>query len=201
MSLALKLAALADVGNPVRVGLIGAGKFGSMFLSQAPRTRGLHLAGIADRDVGRARLAIERVGWPAERTDAKSFAPALERGSTFLTDDAEALIAADGVDVIVEATGDPAAGIGHALACFRHKRHVVMVSVEADALAGPLLARRALEAGVHYSFAYGDQPALIAELVDWARTAGFEVVCAGKGTKFLPMYQMSTPATVEPLWL
>ncbi len=197
MSLALKLAALADVGNPVRVGLIGAGKFGSMFLSQAPRTRGLHLVGIADRDVGRARLAIERVGWPAERTDAKSFAQALERGSTFLTDDAEALIAADGVDVIVEATGDPAAGIGHALGCFRHKRHVVMVSVEADALAGPLLARRALEAGVLYSFAYGDQPALIAQLVDWARTAGFEVVCAGKGTKFLPMYQMSAPATVR----
>jgi predicted homoserine dehydrogenase-like protein len=71
-----------------------------------------------------------------------------------------------------------------------------MVNVEADALAGPLLARRASEAGVLYSFAYGDQPALIAELVDWARTAGFEVVCAGKGTKYLPAYHSSTPETV-----
>jgi len=146
MSLALKLADLADSGKPVRVGLIGAGKFGSMFLSQAPRTPGLHVLGIADRDVGRARRATERIGWPAERTDVKSFAQALKTGSTFLTDDAEALIGADGVDVIVEATGDPAAGARHALACFRHKRHVVMVNVEADALVGPLLARRAADA-------------------------------------------------------
>ena len=196
MSLALKLADRAGSGKPVRVGLIGAGKFGSMFLSQAPRTPGLHVLGIADRDVGRARQALERVGWPAERTDVKSFAQALKTGSTFIADEAEALIAADGVEVIVEATGDPAAGARHALACFRHKRHVVMVNVEADALVGPLLARRAAEAGVLYSFAYGDQPALIAELVDWARTAGFEVVCAGKGTKYLPMYQASTPTTV-----
>jgi predicted homoserine dehydrogenase-like protein len=196
MSLALKLAALAEAGKPVRVGVIGAGKFGSMFLSQAPRTRGLHVVGIADLDVNRARQAVERVGWPPERTEARSFADALRAGKTFLTEDSEALIAAEGLDVIVEATGSSAAGIRHALGCFRRKRHIVMVNVEADALAGALLARQASEAGVLYSFAYGDQPALIAELVDWARTAGFEVVCAGKGTKHLPAYHASTPATV-----
>jgi predicted homoserine dehydrogenase-like protein len=196
MSMVLKLAALADAGKPVRVGVIGAGKFASMFLSQAPRTPGLHVVGIADLDVSRARKAVAKVGWPAERTAATSFADALRGGGTYLTEDAEALIAADGLDVIVEATGNPAAGIRHALACCRHKRHIVMVNVEADALAGPLLARRAAEAGILYSFACGDQPALIAELVDWARTAGFEVVCAGKGTKYLPEYHASTPATV-----
>ncbi len=196
MSMALKLAALADAGKPVRVGVIGAGKFGSMFLSQAPRTRGLHILGIADLDVSRASRALEKVGWPAERTEVKSLSEALRTGKTFLTDDAEALIAADGVDVIVEATGNPAAGIQHALACCRHKRHIVMVNVEADALAGPLLARHAMQAGILYSFAYGDQPALIAEMVDWARTAGLEVVCAGKGTKYLPAYHASTPSTV-----
>lgn len=73
---------------------------------------------------------------------------------------------------------------------------MVMVNVEADALLGPLLACRAEEAGVVYSLAYGDQPAIICELVDWARTAGFEVVCAGKGTKYLPEYHSSTPDTV-----
>jgi predicted homoserine dehydrogenase-like protein len=93
VSLALKLANLANSGKPVRVGVIGAGKFGSMFLSQAPRTPGLHALGIADRDVGRARKGIEKVGWPAERTDVKSFAQALKSGTTFLTDEAEALIA------------------------------------------------------------------------------------------------------------
>jgi len=196
MSLSRRLAALGEAGTPIRVGVIGAGKFGSMFLSQAPRTPGLHVVGIADLDVPRARGALERVGWPAERASAATFAQARRDGTTCVVDDAAALIAADGIDVIVEATGNPAAGIRHALLCFEHGRHVVMVNVEADALAGPLLARRAAEAGVLYSFAYGDQPALIAELVDWARTAGFEVVCAGKGTKYLPIYHASTPETV-----
>ncbi len=196
MSLYHTLAARAAAGNPVRIGVIGAGKFGSMFLSQAPRTPGLHVVGIADLDPQRARAALARVGWPAEQYEAKSAAEAMRNGTTFLTDDAEGLIAADGIEVIVEATGHPGAGIRHALACCRHKRHIVMVNVEADALAGPLIARRAAEAGIVYSFAYGDQPALIAELVDWARTAGFRVVCAGKGTKYLPVYHASTPDTV-----
>src|SRR5262249_35061024 len=132
----------------------------------------------------------------AERAAAASFAQAMREGTTHVTEDAEALIAADGIDVIVEATGNPAAGIRHALLCCKARRHIVMVNVEADALAGPLIARPASEAGVLYSFAYGDQPALIAELVDWARTAGFDVVCAGKGTKYLPVYHASTPETV-----
>jgi predicted homoserine dehydrogenase-like protein len=98
--------------------------------------------------------------------------------------------------VVVEATGAPAAGIAHALEAVRRGRHVVMVNVEADALAGPLLAERARAAGVVYSLAYGDQPALICELVDWARASGFEVACAGKGTKHRPEYHAATPDTV-----
>ena len=196
MSLSLKLAALAAVGNPVRIGVIGAGKFGSMFLSQAPRTPGLHIVGIADLDVARARQSCARVGWPAERYAAGSFREAMRNGNTCIGDDAEALIAADGIEIIIESTGNAAAGIRHALLCCKHRRHIVMVNVEADALAGPLLARRAAEAGILYSFAYGDQPALVAELVDWARIAGFEVICAGKGTKYLPIYHQSTPKTV-----
>ena len=195
MSLSHKLAALAEAGTPIRIGVIGAGKFGSMFLSQGVRTPGMHIMGIADLDATRARASVARVGWPAERL-ATSFEGARRDGTTFITEDSEALIAADGIDVIVEATGSPAAGIRHALLCCKHHRHVVMVNVEADALAGPLLARRAAEAGIIYSFAYGDQPALIAELVDWARTAGLEVICAGKGTKYLPIYHASTPETV-----
>jgi predicted homoserine dehydrogenase-like protein len=97
---------------------------------------------------------------------------------------------------VIDATGSPAAGIAHVLACCQHGKHIVMVNVEADALAGPLLARRAAQAGIVYSLAYGDQPALICEMVDWARAAGFEVVAAGKGTKYLPQYHASTPETV-----
>ena len=196
MNLYDSLRAKEAVGKPVRVGVIGAGKFASMFLAQARVTPGLHIVSVSDLDFERARDILGRAGWPEEQTNAVSFAEAVEKGSTYLTEDSEALISADGMEVVVDSTGDPIAGIRHALACFAAKRHIVMVNVEADVLAGPLLARRAKEAGVVYSLAYGDQPALIIELVDWARTSGFEVVCAGKGTKYLPEYHSSTPETV-----
>jgi len=187
-------------GRPVRVGVIGAGKFTSMFLAQARRTPGLHVLGVCDLDLERARQALATTGWPREQFAAPDFDQASADGRTCLTEDASALVRAPGMDVIVEATGDPAAGIRHALACIDAGRHVVMVTVEADALAGPLLAARAHAAGVVYSLAYGDQPALIAEQVDWARACGFQVVCAGKGTKYLTEYHASTPDTVWPYY-
>jgi predicted homoserine dehydrogenase-like protein len=182
--------------DPVRVLLIGAGKFGSMYLAQARVTPGIHIAAIADLSPARAAESLRRTGWPDERFSAVSLQDAIRNGSTFLTDDAAAMIVADGIEVVIDATGSPAAGIRHALACAAHGKHIVMVNVEADALAGPLLARRCEAAGVVYSLAYGDQPALICEMVDWARAAGFAVTAAGKGTKYLPGYHQSTPETV-----
>ncbi|MCE9642406.1 MAG: Gfo/Idh/MocA family oxidoreductase, partial [Betaproteobacteria bacterium] len=183
-------------GKPLRVALIGAGKFGSMFLSQVRRTPGLHLVAVCDLAPQRAKESLQRVGWPAEQYAAPSLGAARKSGTTFVTDDALAVIKSDAIEIAIDATGSPAAGIRHALACCEHGKHIVMVNVEADALAGPLLARRAAQAGIVYSLAYGDQPALICEMVDWARAAGFEVVAAGKGTKYLPAYHASTPATV-----
>jgi predicted homoserine dehydrogenase-like protein len=186
----------AEAGHPIRVGLIGAGKFGTMFLAQALRSRGLHLMAVVDLAPARAREQMLNVGWPIERIAAKSFDQAFAQGGTCVGDDAAALIAAPQIEVVIDATGVPAAGIRHALLAIEHGKHIVMVNVEADVLAGPLLAERAARAGVVYSMAYGDQPALIAELVDWARAAGFDVVAAGKGTKYLPIYHASTPETV-----
>jgi len=196
MNLSRMLKARAESGRPVRVGLIGAGKFGSMFLSQVRTTPGMHLIGIADLSVPRARAALERTGWDVDASVATSFDEALRTGRTMLTEDAHALITADGLDVIVEATGSPGAGAAHALDAIARGRHVVMVTVEADALVGPLLAERARNAGVVYSMAYGDQPALVCDMVDWARTCGFNVVAAGKGTKYLPSFHRSTPDTI-----
>jgi predicted homoserine dehydrogenase-like protein len=196
MNLHRMLLERAEKGTPIRVGLIGAGKFGTMFLAQARRMPGVQVLGIADLDVARAREACRRTHWPAEQYGAPSFAGALKTSATHLTADASALIAADGLDVVIEATGSPSAGIRHALAAIEHGRHIVMVTVEADVLAGPLLARRARQAGVVYSLAYGDQPAIICELVDWARASGFSVVCAGKGTRYHPDFHASTPETV-----
>ena len=168
-------------GQPVRVALIGAGKFGSMFLSQVPHVVGLEVPVIIDLDPERARDACRTIGWSAELIERTAFS----------VDGAKAL--ADNIDVVVEATGSPAAGIRHARAAIRAGKHIVMVNVEADVLAGPLLADEARKAGVVYSLAYGDQPALTAELVDWARATGFHVVAAGKGTKYLPAYHDVTP--------
>ena len=179
------LARRAADARPVRVGLIGAGKFGTMFLAQAPTSPGIQVAAIADLDPARARANCDNAGWSAERCAATRF-----------DDDSMTLIGADDVDVVVEATGDPAVGIRHALACIENGKHVVMVNVEADVLAGPYLAQRARAAGTVYSMAYGDQPALVMEMIEWARCCGFRVVAAGKGTKYLPEYHASTPDTV-----
>ena len=196
MNLHSLLGARAESGRPVRMGLIGAGKFGSMVLAQAQRIAGLHVVGVADLDVGRARAALHRVGWDAERYGAASLADAMQTGRTCVVDDARALCAADGIECIIEATGHPLAGVRHALAAIEGGKHVVMVNVEADVMCGPELAARARAKGLVYSMAYGDQPALICELVDWARSCGFEITAAGKGMNYEPRYRYSTPDTV-----
>jgi predicted homoserine dehydrogenase-like protein len=183
-------------GRPVTVGLIGAGKFGTMFLAQARVTRGLHVVAVADLDTARALRQLHTAGWEEPRIAARSLGDALASGRTHVTPEAQALIAFPDIEVIVEATGVPGAGIRHALDAIAHGKHIVMVNVEADALAGPLLARKAKSAGVVYSLAWGDQPALICEHVDWARTCGFTVIAAGKGTRYEPHYHRSTPDTV-----
>ena len=185
MSIYQSLLKRHDEGRPVRVALIGAGKFGSMFLSQVPHTPGLEVSVICDLSPDRAKAACRQVGWDQPRMSATRF-----------SDDAISAVGRFDVDVVVEATGNPAAGLRHARAAIKKGKHVVMVNVEADVLVGPLLAEEARSIGVVYSLAYGDQPALTAEIVDWARASGFGVVAAGKGTKYLPAYHQVTPDNV-----
>lgn len=175
----------ASADQPVKVGLIGAGKFGSMFLSQVPTTPGLRVHTIVDLRPDRARANCAEVGWPQELID-----------STRFIDDSAIMLREGEVDVVVEATGNPVVGMQHARLAIENGLHIVMVNVEADVLAGAQLANQARSAGVVYSMAYGDQPALTCELIDWARSCGFEVIAAGKGTKYLPAYHASTPDTV-----
>ena len=174
-----------DNDNPVKVALIGAGKFGSMFLSQVPTTPGLEVAVIADLKPENAIKACKNVGWSDYLISKTKF-----------VDEATQAIRLSEVDVVVEATGFPAAGIEHARQAFQNGKHIIMVNVEADVLAGAALVKEAKSAGVVYSMAYGDQPALTAEIVEWARASGFHVSSAGKGTRYLPAYHKSTPDTV-----
>ncbi len=136
------------------------------------------------------------MGWKPEQYGAPSIDAALATGATHVSADWTALLRHPQIEIVVECTGDPIAAVEHCLAAFGERKHVVNVTVEADALCGPLLARLAAQAGVVYSLAYGDQPALICDLVDWARTAGFAVVAAGRGHKWLPHFAQSTPETV-----
>ncbi|WP_440533969.1 NAD(P)H-dependent oxidoreductase [Variovorax sp. YR566] len=196
MSLHTRLQQRAAEGRPIRIGLIGAGKFGSMYLAQIPRTPGVQLVAIADLSPDAARVNLERVGWQPERAAAGSVQEALKHGTTWITDDWQAVTREPSIDIVVECTGNPIAAVDHCLDAFAHGKHVVNVTVEADAFCGPLLAHRAQQAGVIYSLAFGDQPALICDLVDWARTCGFPVVAAGRGHKWLPHFTESTPETV-----
>lgn len=196
MSLSSMLAKRHEADRPIRVGLIGAGKFGSMVLAQARKIPGYHIVAVADLDVGKVRSSLARTGWEDEEYAATSFGDAMDSGRTFVTDDAAALCAFDGIECIIEATGHPLAGVRHAIMAIDAGKHIVMVNVEADVMCGPILAQRARQKGVVYSMAYGDQPAFCCELVDWVRSSGFELVSAGKGMNFRPPYRYSTPDTV-----
>src|SRR5262245_23967670 len=181
MNLYAKLLERKD--NPLRIGLIGAGKFAAMYLAQVPKTPGVHLVAIADLNPANAKENLKRVGWDATRIPP-------------IVEDWQKVVSDPNIDIVIEATGNPIAAVEHILGAFKNGKHVVNVTVEADAFCGPLLAQKARDAGVVYSLAYGDQPALICDLVDWARAAGFPVVAAGRGHKWLPHFAQSTPETV-----
>ena len=195
MNLARLLAARAAAQKPITVGVIGAGKFGAMFLAMAARSPGIHVAIIADLAPAKARENLSRIGWAPEQSAAASLDHAFATGATLVSENT-ALVNDPRIEVVIESTGNPAAGIRHALAAIAAGQHIVMVNVEADVLAGPLLAARAARAGVVYSMAYGDQPALVCEMVDTIRAMGLPVIAAGKGTKYLPVFHASTPETV-----
>ncbi|MGB2464900.1 MAG: Gfo/Idh/MocA family oxidoreductase, partial [Candidatus Puniceispirillaceae bacterium] len=187
-----KLLARAAAGQPVRVGLIGAGKFGSMVLSQAQHIKGMHVAAVADLDLDKAKKAFTRVGWDIKTCFSASASEAIAATKTWLTEDVSAVCNMAEIDCIIEATGHPLFGVRHALQAIESGKHVIMVNVEADILSGPYIAQKASERGVIYSMAYGDQPAAICELVDWVHSNGFELVAAGKGMNFQPEYRYST---------
>jgi len=196
MDLYSKLGERNAQGRPIRVGLIGAGKFGSMVLAQARKIPGFHVVGIADLDVAKVRASLQRTGWQPEEYAASSLGDAMDTGRTFITESSQALCEFDGIECVIEATGHPIAGARHALMAIDGMKHIVMVNVECDVMVGPILGKMARDKGLVYSMAYGDQPAFMCELINWVRCCGFELVAAGKGMNFQPEYRYSTPDTV-----
>ena len=187
---------LENTQNPIKVGLIGCGRFGSMAASQIFRTIGMRLDLVCDINTQSAIHNLENAGIPKELLIDRSLKPQTYQKSNtahiHITDNFSSLLTSN-LDVIVESTGNPEVGAYNAYHAIQSEKHLIMVNVEADVLVGPILNKLAHSKNVVYSLAFGDQPALIEELYDWALSTGFEVVTAGKGTKYLPEYRKAKP--------
>ena len=198
-----RLKELEKTHQPIHVGIIGAGTFATQIISQTCRMVGMRISAVADLKKERAARALDLGGIPVERVliadTPEGINEAIERGRPAVTASADALIGSR-VDVVIEATGLVEAATQHGYRALQAKKHLVMVTVEADVLVGYLLKQLADENGVIYSLAYGDEPALAYELWDWARTLGFQVVAAGKGTRFLPSFRKANPDDVPRMY-
>ena len=173
----------ATPGKSLPVGLVGAGEFGATFIAQAARMEGLEVVAICDRDTARARAAALTAGYDEAKllvcADLAAAQAAVDGGAVAIVDSAEAMVQLPLVAVL-EATGDPEGAAATALAAIEAGRHVIIATKEAEVVVGPELARRAAEKGVVHSPVDGDQPSLLIGLIEWAKTLGLPIVCAGK---------------------
>jgi predicted homoserine dehydrogenase-like protein len=172
--------------RPIRAGLVGAGEFGATFLAQARHMPDLDGVAVCDRDLERARAALLAAGHRSddivECRDEADAGRARSEGKLVLVGNAD-LLARLPVDVVVEATGDPEGAAATALAAIENRKHVVMVTKEAEIVIGPELARRAALNDVVHTPVDGDQPSLLIGLVGWASALGLPVICAGKASE------------------
>lgn len=194
------LAKRAAEGKPIRVGIIGAGKFGTGLVAQISRMRGMEVCAIADINLNHARDAYRASGISAETLlvveNASQMNQVIHSGRRAITEDGLLIANSEPLDVVVEATGIPEVGARMAYHTLTHNKHLVMVNVEADVTVGPFLKRLADSAGVVYTLVDGDQPGVTMNIVEWARTLGFEIVAAGRGTIFYGDDREGTPDTV-----
>ena len=170
--------------KPIKVAFIGCGKFVSMFLAQYNQLQKITIDTIVDINIDNAKKNCLKSGLTTETVNKINFVTTLDEA-----------IDRD-VEVFIEATGNPIIGTVHAVKIIKNKKHIILVNVEADVTCGKYLADLAKENNVICSMAYGDQPSLIMEQIEWAQLNGFSVVCAGKGTKYHPDFEYSTPDTV-----
>ena len=196
----ISLAKRASENNPIRVGIIGTGKFGAGLVAQLSQMEGVETSAIADINLAHAKHAYTA---SCVATDAikvvnniEGLNEVIHSGKRAITEDGLLLPQSDLIDVVVEATGIPEVGARMAYHTLTHNKHLVMVNVEADVTIGPYLSRLADTAGVVYTLVDGDQPGVTMNIVDWAKTLGFEIVAAGRGTVFYGDDREGTPDTV-----
>ena len=170
--------------EPIRIAFIGCGKFVSMFLAQYNHLDKIQIDSIVDLNIDRAKKNCINSGIKPSSIDEINFTNSLDD------------ILDRNIEIFIEATVNPIVGTVHAVKIIKNKKNLILVNVEADITCGKYLSDLAKENNVICSMAYGDQPSLILEQIEWARLNGFSVVCAGKGTKYHPTFEYSTPDTV-----
>jgi predicted homoserine dehydrogenase-like protein len=170
--------------EPIRIAFIGCGKFVSMFLAQYNHLDKIQIDSIVDLNLDRAKKNCINSGIKQSSIDKINFTNFLDN------------ILDRNIEIFIEATGNPIIGTVHAVKIIKNKKNLILVNVEADITCGKYLSDLAKENNVICSMAYGDQPSLILEQIEWARLNGFSVVCAGKGTKYHHTFEYSTPDTV-----
>ena len=170
--------------EPIKIAFIGCGKFVSMFLAQYNHLNKIQIDSIVDLNIDSAKKNCLNSGLNSSTVNEINFTNSLDN------------ILDRNIEIFIEATGNPIVGTVHAVKIIKNKKNIILVNVEADITCGKYLSDLAKKNGVICSMAYGDQPSLILEQVEWARLNGFSVVCAGKGTKYHPTFKYSTPDTV-----
>ncbi len=171
--------------DDIKIAIIGCGKFISMFMSQIRYLKKIQICNIVDNNLKRAKKNCIRSGVPKKIFETIHFSSQIDD-----------ILNNRDIDIVIEATGNCVAGIINGINVIQSKKNLIMVTVEADVVSGKYLSDLAKKNNVIYSMAYGDQPSLILEKIDWATTNGFHVTCAGKGTKYHPTFEYSTPETV-----
>jgi predicted homoserine dehydrogenase-like protein len=195
--LAKDLAARADTGRPIRIGLVGAGEMGTDIVSRVAHMRGLAIGAISELRPGAARRSVEIAygdhAEVAEVATADAANAAMEAGQIAVTENVSALLEAGLIDVVVDATGIPSVGAEIGLRAMERGKHLVMMNVEADVTIGAYLRAEAERLGVIYSLGAGDEPSSCMELIDFVSAMGHRIVSAGKG-KNNPLNIDATPA-------
>ena len=194
--LAKDLAARADTGRPIRIGLVGAGEMGTDIVSRVAHMQGIAIGAISELKPGAARRSVEIAYGNevnvAEVSTADAANAAMEQGRIALTDNVHALLDAGLIDVVVDATGIPSVGAEIGLAAMERGKHLVMMNVEADVTIGAYLRSEADRLGVIYSLGAGDEPSSCMELIEFVSAMGHRIVSAGKG-KNNPLNIDATP--------